>query len=77
MKIRCSVGKGTMEDGECLACALKNVLPPCGMVQTLVRLVIRASERQVPEEIAHRLSRHVDLGLAQQALPDVIGWRRR
>ena len=48
MKIRCSVGKGALEAGECLACALKNVLPPCGFEHSYLRKMYKTMDQDRP-----------------------------
>jgi hypothetical protein len=37
-----------MEDGECLACALKNVLPPCGMEHSFLRKLYKTMDQDRP-----------------------------
>ena len=59
MKIRCSVGKGTMEAEECLACTLKNVLPPCGFEHSEVRRTV----------LVNRLCRQLEMELGEYLTP--------
>jgi CRISPR/Cas system-associated exonuclease Cas4 (RecB family) len=61
MKIRCPVGKGIIEADACLACALKNVLPPCGMEHSFLRKMYKAMDQDRPgihvSDIIHCLRR--------------------
>jgi CRISPR/Cas system-associated exonuclease Cas4 (RecB family) len=55
MNILCSAGRGEMPAADCLACAVREVTPPCGYDYALLKALLSDEERQ----LARRARIHV------------------